>query len=139
MTTTMRHIRVTFLPISSALSFCPDAPAMLRATLLALWLAVSVSVVGAAPWLVDGRPAPAAHQAVNILAAAVTEGQQIPARALRRDAPAFAQMAGAHPPVTEPAVHLGATFECRLFRHRAGPLIRDDPHNETYSVDFATR
>ncbi|ART48804.1 murein L,D-transpeptidase [Acidovorax carolinensis] len=72
----MRHIRVPFLPISSALSFFLDASAMLRSTLLALCLAASAAVVGAAPWLVDGRPAPVAHQAVNILAGAATEGLQ---------------------------------------------------------------
>jgi murein L,D-transpeptidase YcbB/YkuD len=72
----MRHIRVPFLPISFALSFFLAPSARLRATLLALWLAASATVVGAAPWLVDGRPAPVAHQAVNILAAAATEGLQ---------------------------------------------------------------
>lgn len=49
---------------------------MLRSTLLALCLAASAAVVGAAPWLVDGRPAPVAHQAANILAGAATEGLQ---------------------------------------------------------------
>lgn len=49
---------------------------MLRATLLVLWLGISAPVVGAAPWLVDGRPAPAAHQAVELLTAAATEGLQ---------------------------------------------------------------
>lgn len=72
----MQHIRVTFLPVSSVFSFCLDAPVMLRTTLLALWLAVSASLAGAAPWLVDGRPAPAAHQAVDLLTAAATEGLQ---------------------------------------------------------------
>ena len=33
-------------------------------------------MLGATPWLVDGRPAPAAQQAVNMLAAAAAEGLQ---------------------------------------------------------------
>ena len=49
---------------------------MLRATLLALWLAVSASMATAAPWLVEGRPAPMAQQAVDLLTAAATEGLQ---------------------------------------------------------------
>ncbi len=44
--------------------------------LLALWLAVFAPVLGATTWLVDGRPGPAAQQAVNILAAAAAEGLQ---------------------------------------------------------------
>ncbi|MFZ3126310.1 MAG: murein L,D-transpeptidase, partial [Acidovorax sp.] len=49
---------------------------MLRTTMLVLWLAVSAPLAAAAPWLVDGRPAPAAHQAVDLLTAAATEGLQ---------------------------------------------------------------
>lgn len=49
---------------------------MLRTTMLVLWLAVFAPLAAAAPWLVDGRPAPAAHQAVDLLTAAATEGLQ---------------------------------------------------------------
>jgi murein L,D-transpeptidase YcbB/YkuD len=71
----MRRIRGSFLPFSPDLSFCLDACVVLRTALLALWLAAAAPA-GAAPWLVDGRPAPAAHQAVDILTAAATEGLQ---------------------------------------------------------------
>ena len=47
-----------------------------HSTWLALWLAACAPLAGAAPWLVDGRPAPVAQQAVDILAAAATEGLQ---------------------------------------------------------------
>lgn len=72
----MRGICSTLLVFSSALPRCPETPASLRTALLALWLAVFAPVLGATTWLVDGRPAPAAQQAVNILAAAATEGLQ---------------------------------------------------------------
>ena len=72
----MRRICSTFLVFSSALPRCPETPASLRTALLALWLAVFAPVLGATTWLVDGRPAPAAQQAVNMLAAAAAEGLQ---------------------------------------------------------------
>lgn len=72
----MRRICSTLLFFSSALPRCPETPASLRTALLALWLAVFAPVLGATTWLVDGRPAPAAQQAVNLLSAAATEGLQ---------------------------------------------------------------
>ena len=72
----MQRIRGGFLPFSSDLSLCLDARVLLRTALLALWLAAAAPLAGAAPWLVDGRPAPVAHQAVDILTAAATEGLQ---------------------------------------------------------------
>lgn len=72
----MRRVCSPLLVISSALPRCPGTPANLRTALLALWLAVFAPMLGATPWLVDGRPAPAAQQAVNMLAAAAAEGLQ---------------------------------------------------------------
>lgn len=72
---------------------------ILRATLLALWLAVSAPVAGAAPWLVEGRPAPAALQAVDILMAAATEGLQ--AEDYHAAALAQAVAAAAHGPALD--------------------------------------
>ena len=61
----MRRVCSPLLVISSALPRCPGTPANLRTALLALWLAVFPPMLGATPWLVDGRPAPAAQQAVD--------------------------------------------------------------------------
>jgi murein L,D-transpeptidase YcbB/YkuD len=72
----MRRIRGSFFPFSFDLPFCLDACVVLRTALLALWLAAAAPLAGAAPWLVEGRPAPVAHQAVDILTAAATEGLQ---------------------------------------------------------------
>jgi len=72
----MRRLPSPFLALASTLFPRLGTRLSLLSTWLALWLAVCAPMAGAAPWLVDGRPAPAAQQAVDILAAAATEGLQ---------------------------------------------------------------